>query len=265
MFIRKLFKISDKAKWLLLELLVVFFGVYLAFLFQSHSEDTKIGKEREKVLISLKLELENFRTSFPRFGNYQRNKNKEWDSLFDAGETARYYNWRYLEPQYNFRVIEYALNQNGTDIVDFALYEKLSNLYGRIKQLEHAERLMTEFGGKHKLVPSQLKENSVERALLEAENRFNFYKFLSYGRDRGNTMMDIADFSEGILKDINRELGSDKKREVEVQMMRRYFEAGYDNDLLWKLCQDYFPEYSKSEFDDIILEFQNNPSNGELQ
>ncbi len=265
MFIRKLFKIGDKVKWLSLELLIVFIGVYLAFLFQSYSEDSKISKEKEKVLVSLKLELENFRTSFPRFGNYQKGKNKEWDSLFDAGETAQYYSWRYLEPQYNFRVIEYALNQNGTDIVDFGLYEKLSNLYGRIKQLEHAERLMTDYAGKHKLAPSQLKESDKERALIEAENRFNFYKFKGFARDRASSMMDIADMSESILKDLNQNLGLKKKREVEIEMMRKYFEAGYDREFIWTLCEEYFPEYSQSEFDAIYSDLQNSASNEELQ
>ena len=49
MFIRKLFNVGDKAKWLILELLIVFVGVYLAFLFQSYSEQAKIESEKRKV------------------------------------------------------------------------------------------------------------------------------------------------------------------------------------------------------------------------
>lgn len=67
MFLGKLFKKSKNARFLLIELLMIFIGVYLAFLFQNYSEQKKIDKERDKVLISLKLELENFRTTFPRF------------------------------------------------------------------------------------------------------------------------------------------------------------------------------------------------------
>ena len=90
MFIRKLFNVGDKAKWLLLELLIVFVGVYLAFLFQSYAEQAKIDKEKEKVLVSLKLELEEFRTSFPRFAEYQEGMVNEWDSLFRVNELGVY-------------------------------------------------------------------------------------------------------------------------------------------------------------------------------
>ena len=100
----KLFKNSKNAQFLILELLMIFIGVYLAFLFQNYWEQKKIDKE--KVLMSLKLELETFRTSFPDFASFQKQKNEEWDSLFRAKETAEFYTWRYLEPQYNFQVIE---------------------------------------------------------------------------------------------------------------------------------------------------------------
>ena len=49
MFLRKLMNIGNKGKWLALELLVVFIGVYLAFLFQSYAENIKLEKEKEKV------------------------------------------------------------------------------------------------------------------------------------------------------------------------------------------------------------------------
>ncbi len=174
MFVRKLFGVGDKTKWLILELLIVFVGVYLAFLFQSYSEQAKIESEKRKVLVSLKLELEEFRTSFPRFADYQEGMVKKWDSLFKINELDSYYTWRYLEPQYNFKVIEYAINQEGTDVIDFELYESLSKLHAEIKQLEQAERYMTQIGFDHKNIPLSLNESSEQYRIMANQNRFNF-------------------------------------------------------------------------------------------
>ncbi|NVJ47731.1 MAG: hypothetical protein HWE07_11410, partial [Cytophagia bacterium] len=54
MFIRRLFNIGEKAKWIIVELFVVFVGVYMAFLFQQYAEDQKLRQEKDKVLMSLK-------------------------------------------------------------------------------------------------------------------------------------------------------------------------------------------------------------------
>lgn len=256
MFIRKLFKIGDKGKWLFLELLIVFVGVYLAFLFQSYAEDRKVGDEKKKVLVSLKLELETFRVSFPGFSEYQFNKVKEWDSLFRIQEVSDYYSWRYLEPQYNFQIIEYALNQEGTDIIDFALYEELSSLLGRIKQLEHAERLMTEFANRHRTMHKRFKDDSPERLSREADNRFNFYKFKNFARDRAGSLKEIASRSAVILKILDAQLSTEEVKNVEKKFFEKLFQAGYGQEFLGPIAEEYFPEYSQKDFLEMLQEFR---------
>lgn len=252
MFLRKLFKVSDKAKWLFLELLVVFIGVYLAFLFQGFSENKRISKEKEKVLVGLKLELEEFRTSFESFADFQQGKVDEWDSLFKISKVAAYYDWRYIEPQYNFKIIEYALNQEGTDIVEFELYEKLSILYGQIKRLEHTERLMTELGMKYNLIPSEFGPKSEQALLLKAENRFNFYKFKGFAGDRASILRRISKSSPDILLLINKELGPERTQEVEYNLLAKYVDAKVQLDFVREIFNKYFPHYSETRLDQMI-------------
>lgn len=249
MFIRKLFKIGDKAKWLALELLVVFIGVYMAFLFQKYGENQKLQKEKDKVLTSLKLELEEFRTSFPRFSDFQKEKTDEWDSLFAIQEVADYYNWRYYEPQYNIRIIEYALNQEGTDVVNFEIYDQLSKLHARIKQLEFAERKMTQFGEQYQLIPNALPNNSTERSIMKAENRFTFYKFITAAKSRTRSLKDVSEEAAEILVQINDELGPKKAREADMLLLKKYVEADVDADFVKSIFLEFFPQYSEAEFD----------------
>ena len=256
MFLRKLFKVSDKLKWLFLELLVVFIGVYLAFLFQGYAEGQKINKEKLKVLSGLKLEIEEFRISFEGYANYQDKKVKEWDSIFANNEVAQYYGWRYLEPQYDFKIIEYALNQEGTDAISFDLYAKLSDLYSSIKKLEHAERLMTELGMKYNLIPQSLDSNSSEIKLLAAENRFNFYKFTAFARDRASALHRIGRDSEEIVNMINKELGPKEAERVEFNLLKKYVDAKVDRDFLEETFGTSFPKYSKERLNEMIEEIE---------
>lgn len=256
MFIRKLFNVGDKAKWLLLELLIVFVGVYLAFLFQSYAEQAKIDKEKEKVLVSLKLELEEFRTSFPRFAEYQEGMVDEWDSLFRINELGVYYTWRYLEPQYNFNVIEYAINQEGTDVLDFDLYESLSKLHAEIKQLEQAERYMTEIGFAHVNIPKSLDRGSQQYSIMYNQNRFNFFKFIDFARMRANSLRRVSKRSKEIVVRINDVLGENKTKEVDFMLLENYLDAKVDTSMILSVYDEYFPQYTREEFDEFYKKYQ---------
>ena len=255
MFIRKLFKVGDKTKWIILELFIVFIVVYMAFLFQQYSENQKLNKEKEKVLMSLKAELDDFRSSFPRFARFQEEKNKEWDSLFSAQEVGDFYDWRYLEPQYNYKIIEYALNQEGTEIVSFELYDELSKLHSFIKRLEHAERMMTEHGQRYRNLSKSWGEDSEEYRARNADNHFNFFKFRTAARDRSGNMFSIAKMSEEIVKMVNEELGPEKTHEAEISMLHNYLEVRLDREFIKEVFLEYFSQYSEEELQKFIEEW----------
>lgn len=223
MFLRKLFKVGDKLRWLALELLVVFIGVYLAFLFQSYTEQRKNENEREKVLVSLKKEVEKFRISSPLNATGQRNVLKKWREAFNKGEIMRFDNWRFLEPQYNFQVIEYAINLRGTEIIEFELYEAISELYRQIKQLEHAERMMTSRSGQYNIIPDGLSEKSETYQVLSAQNMFHFQKFIGAANDRVNNLDEVAAIAREIVSMINERLSSAQQNEIAFDIMNEFF------------------------------------------
>lgn len=249
MFLRKLFKVPDKIKWLSLELLVVFVGVYLAFLFQSYSENNKIDQEKYKVLVSLKKELEQFRMDFPGNAAYQKSVLKDWDSLIKINQQPDYYNWRYLEPQYNFKVIEYAINTEGTDILDFELYEGLLNLYGDITKVQNAEAVMTDFAGRHKSIPKGLIENQ-EIKLMKAQNQFSLSKFRTGAWDRAGALERVAATASKLIQKINNELGPKKTEAVDLELLKYYYDAGVDRSYIMETFLKYFPSYSKDFIDE---------------
>lgn len=255
MFMRRLFKLGDKGKWIILELFVVFVGVYMAFLFQKYSENQKVRQQKEKVLMSLKQELDDIRMDFPGNADYQKEMNAEWDSLLSINKVGSFYDWRYLEPQYNYKIIEYALNQEGTDIVSFELYEQLSQIHSFIKRLEHAERLMTELGLKFRNVAGLNAKNASDYSARVADNQFFFYRFISAAKDREGNLRRVAQMSVDLVKKINEELGSEKTREAEINMLHAYLEAHVQRTVIYERFLKFFPQYTEQELTQLIEEW----------
>jgi len=65
----------DRAKVVIIELVIVFLGVYGAFALQDYSQQRAGDAEREKVLVGVKEDLEYFRIFFPTFTAVTRSRN----------------------------------------------------------------------------------------------------------------------------------------------------------------------------------------------
>lgn len=254
MFLRKLFRIGDKAKWLTLELLVVFVGVYLAFLFQSYNENTKLDKEREKVFFSLKSELEFFRVRMPGRSGYTMRRWGELKQIERKEEYADFSGWRFLEPQYDYQVIEYAINLEGGDIIDFELFDKLRDLYSSIKRLEHAERMMMEMAQRYEPVPEKLSRSVPEVALKHANNYKNFVRLILFMRDRGGDQQDVADKAIKCLEIINERMDPKVRRNIETGLVKTQIRLFDTLEEAVESVKKYFPDFTSEEVEALYLE-----------
>lgn len=258
MFLRKLFKIGDKAKWLTLELLVVFVGVYLAFLFQSYNEKAKVEKEQEKVFSSLKSELEFFRVRMPGRAGYTRGMWDKLKAIERNGEYTDFAGWRFLEPQYDYQVIEYAINLEGGEIIDFELFDKLRDLYSSIKRLEHAERLMMEMAQRYESVPETLSRSIPEVALKHAGNYENFGRLLLFMQDRGGDQLEVAEKAKACLQLINARMNAEARRSIEVELIKAQMGLFDNPEDAIKEAKMVFPDFSAEEIEELYREFSSN-------
>ncbi len=227
----------------LMDFLIVFSGVYGAFLLNTYQADNYNAKERDKVLAALKIELEQFRVFMKDQSEYQREKIKEWDSLFQEKKYITFNGWRYLEPQYNYRIIEYAMNREGTDIIDFELYKELQFVYNSIRRLEHAERLMTEFANQREMNPPD--------DPLKSQNRFYFYKFLGFARDRAGIQGRLGKSSAKVIKLINERLSTEKRLAIETEFICLALNLGV-SDSMKDALREAFPEINEEEWQTIL-------------
>ena len=221
LLLRKLFQKLQAFDWkfVILELIIVFIGVYLAFYLNSYQTNLDIAKESEKVYSSLKVELEQIRFMFPGRAVYQRERIAEWDSLQKIKKYELFYDWRFIQPQYDFTTLEYALNLNENTIIDFELYDILTNLYQRIQQLEHAERLITDVALNFQSIPVDSDMNSERIQLRFADNRLNFFRFVKFSRSRADGLEEIAKLTTPCLKIIDQKLSLEKKQMIELDLV----------------------------------------------
>ncbi len=179
----------------LLDLIIVITGVSVAFLLNGWSEHTKEAAEREKVMRSLQQEVGEIRRYFPSMANYQEKKSITWDSLFKLNRVAEFEQYYYLQPQYNYTVIEYAIETRNSDIVDFRLHEQLLKLYKRIKMLEQAEVYMTNIALQYVAVDP--------KEVSSKQNLFLFQRFIGFSKNRSSIMREIntlADETQEMIK-----------------------------------------------------------------
>lgn len=250
-----------KKNWkvILVELIVVFSGVYLAFLLSEHQQSKSSEREQQKILTSIKYELEGFRVFMPSQADFMQGQLDEWNTYQGADSFPNFYSWRFIEPQYDYHIIEYALNMESSEIIDLQLYENLSKIYNIIRRLEHAERRLTKFSDAYRSIPPDLSRQSSEYQMLLWENKLTFYRFRSAAADRVSIKSDLGKVSDDVLTVLNTYFDPAKLEKLEIELIRRYYsnlivdrEADFQEGVA-KITNE-FPRFSEAEVRKILLE-----------
>lgn len=165
-----------------IDLGIVITGVTVAFLLNSIHESRKEDAEQQKVINSLYQELQEIQKFFPSMATYQQNNNRIWDSLLVQHTIGDFHQYYFIQPQYNYTVIEFAIETRNSDIVDFALHQHLLLLYKRIKMLEQTETYMTTIA---------LQFEAQEKDSNTPQNLFLFKRFIGFGKNRAHNLAEV--------------------------------------------------------------------------
>lgn len=258
----KLFKRSSshRPKWYtwIIDLFIVFIGVYLAFLLNNYSESQKNANQRIKVLSSLKLELEQFRCRMPDYVKFQENKIVEWSSALQNDSIIDFYYYLFIQPQYDYTALEYAININEVEVIDYELFTVLRVLFNNIKSLEFAENKMTMVADQFRNTASFVSKNSMEYKARIADNHFYFLRFINYAKVRGGSMKSIVDHSIRALTIINEKMDQNTRKKIEYDLLIKYFkslnQAPSKKEISAGIKQ-FFPHFTQEDQNAIINEF----------
>lgn len=252
MFLRKFFSSKNKLVWVLIDLLIVIIGVYCAFLIQSYAQRTRDVKDQTRVLSALKYELEAFRFIMARNARSAQVRYEQLQVIQANGSYSNFSDYRFIEPQYDYQAMEYALGLQNTAIVDFELSEALQNLWVRIKRVEHVERMLTETAANYRSLPAGMKPTSEAYQLIWAENRDHFNRFVIFIQDRGSISQLVSVASVDALAIINGRLGAEKTRELEREIILKNIRLVTDSEdeavQVGKVYYEHIPEEEIREF-----------------
>ena len=231
----------------MLELAIVFVGVYLAFVLQDFSEDLQEAREQDKIYRALKYELEGFRFLMPGQAAYATGVRNQMQTGLDNGRITDFSEWRFIAPQYDYQIIEYAINVQNSEIVDFALFERLKTLFTSIKRLESAEGQMMSMAQRYAAVPGGLGETDPFRLTREADNLANLKRFLVYMGDRINNLERVAEISSDVLVIVNEGLSEDVLREIEDALIRSQIHLFRSEQEAVATAGRFFPDFDPAE------------------
>ncbi len=232
-------------KFILLELIIVFVGVYCAFLFQNYSEQRKIEAEKEKVMIGVKEDLEYFRIYFPDFAGLPQVE--EWRETIANEKYIDFSGWRFIQPQYDYIAIEYALSADA-EVIDFELNSAIAEIYQELRKLEHVELILNELAMRYQAIPEGSKDNeSVRNAHL---NNYSIFKrFTERYADRASIMQRIAEKSSEHLPMINSYFSPQELKEIEILLIRKNVTVQNEQEIEFyiNVLNEFFPNLSEEE------------------
>ena len=124
---------------LLLDLIIVFIGVSLAFVFTNYQEQQKEKKQTEQVLSLLDTGLSLYEQLFEGFVSYHKNYNVEFRNKLNNNDIPNLEGILYPSPAYPIDAISLLTNQ-GYQILGPAIYVKLTEFSNAIKRLSYIEQ-----------------------------------------------------------------------------------------------------------------------------
>lgn len=251
---------SNRGKWVwvFVDLLVVIIGVYIAFLIQSSAEADKDKKEQEKVFTALKYELEHFRLQMPGMAGYASSLVEKHLVTIKSGDYSNFSDWRFIQPQYSYQIIEYAISIQNTEIVNFELYDALQELFVEIKKLEHAESLIMETSLLYQTIPEGLSKSEPLYQMIWANNYDNFGRFITFMNDRARVLQAVADASQAGLPIINEKLGSKKAKEIEREFILSNADKVQNEDQAVVFVKQIFPDFTEKEVRELYRQANEN-------
>ncbi|MDW3193459.1 MAG: hypothetical protein R8G66_13885 [Cytophagales bacterium] len=239
----------------MIDLLIVIIGVYCAFLIQQSAEQRKDNESRDRVLTALKFELETFRFTMSRVNRSMIARTERLEKIQARGSYSNYSKFRFIEPQYDYQAIEYALNMQDIAIVDFELTEALQTLWVQIKRVEHVEQLLTATSEKYRSIPPGLDQKSNEYQLLWSENIDHFSWYIFYMNDRASTSEQVVIAANAALSVLNDQLGEQKRLASEYEIIqKRIHQVASSEDEAVGLAKVFYPHIPEEDIRKIYRE-----------
>ncbi|MEM8487022.1 MAG: hypothetical protein AAF564_15830 [Bacteroidota bacterium] len=138
---------------LFLELIIVFLGVYLAFLFTSYKEQQRTDAEIERIAALMQVGLDRYEQLFEGFAQRHAIGNEEFRLQLENNEIPVFYETYFASPQYPVDVINFVLTREGYDVFSLDFYVPLTSFAHAIQRIMYVEEKLVQLGERYRRLP----------------------------------------------------------------------------------------------------------------
>ena len=177
------------------ELLIVFVGVYLAFMLAEYRETRRLEDRKDRVIALLHEGVGRYETLFSGFVLWHDQHNAALREALQNGDLPDYSDQFYVAPQYPIDVISYVLTSESFDVFDLDLYIPLTEYASRMQRIMYVEAQITDLADRYVSVP---REESPEYAWRVAQQRQQAWRYLQYMESRKRIAAELAEHSRGL-------------------------------------------------------------------
>ncbi|NAS30744.1 hypothetical protein GTQ40_07155 [Flavobacteriaceae bacterium R38] len=193
-------KISGKINYvqLVLDLIIVFIGVTLAFLFTSYQEQEKVKKQTTNLLTLFETKLDDYENLFSGFAVYLEERNQSFENRLNKNVIPNYSGVTFPSPQYPIEVID-LLNDQVYEVLDQEVYIKLSEFSNAIRRMIYTEQKLVDISEKHIQLPEH---DDTLSPIYYIEQKKWAKLYLRYSKIRESTSKELV----SIIGDLKKEL-----------------------------------------------------------
>lgn len=168
---------------LFLELVIVFSGVYLAFLLSNYQKDKQIAQEGERVIALVQVGIGQYQELFEGFALYHERVNTQFRTELENNTIPDFSRTFYPAPAYPIDVINFILTKESYEIFTLDVYVPLIEFANAVQQLMYVEEKLVMLSEKYEPIPSS---NSQDYDRITNQQRHYAVLYLEYMEIRKN-------------------------------------------------------------------------------
>lgn len=187
---------------LLFELIIVFLGVYMAFVFSSYQESRALAKESERVVALMMVGVERYEKLFEGFAQRHEIVNAQFRSDLEQNRIPDFSESYYPAPQYPIDVINFVLTKESYEVFALKVYIPLTGFANAIQRLMYVEEKLVAISEQYEPLPVT-GDSDYQRIMNQ--QRLHAQRYLNYLETRKNISLELVDRSRE-LGELLREL-----------------------------------------------------------
>ncbi|MEZ5977415.1 MAG: hypothetical protein R3F34_04265 [Planctomycetota bacterium] len=174
-----------RSRYFFVELVVVFIGVYAAFLLDAYRTDRAESAERDRVVGLVRVGVRELGGLFENIAAWHEGYDADYAAQLEAGACPDVGDFLYVQPQYPVDVIKFVLARESYGTLPLEMYVPLTEFSGGVERMMYTEEKLVDLA--ERWVPiDEVAESERARRMLDAR------RFLRYLQVRGRTAAELA-------------------------------------------------------------------------